>query len=299
MSDDEAAIFIVSGITAFIVWILWIVTTMSVSTMVSPPRHRKTLLLAPLASAAILYAVLRLLASSDVRESPLYITFYEVMGLAWVGLTASIFIPFLGVSARDDAIERRNPAASTAIVGAFVGFTLAFAGGNIGDGPGWWVVVVCALLSTGGLILSWIFFERFSKVSEAITVDRDRSAGVRLAGLLVANGLVLGRAVAGDYLSFENTFSDFIRGGWPVIGLTAIAAAVERALKPSPEHPTRPFSHGVFPWLAYVALAAGWLYVLGSPPDYYPTGGAPTLPVESSRGPGALDSVCRAGFPPW
>jgi hypothetical protein len=42
-------------------------------------------------------------------------------------------------------LEHGNPAA-----GAILGLTLAFARGNIGNGPGWWVVVFSAGMSTLG-----------------------------------------------------------------------------------------------------------------------------------------------------
>ena len=71
------------------------------------------------------------------------------MGL---GITA---LALCDLSARDDVVERSNRAAIPAIAGGLLAITLCFAGGNIGDGPGWWVVMFCGVLSTGTLLLAW------------------------------------------------------------------------------------------------------------------------------------------------
>ena len=69
-----------------------------------------------------------------------------------------------------------------------------FAGGNVGDGPGWWVVVFCAALSTGALFLLWGALQAATDLADSIVIERDGASAVRLAGFLVACGLVLGRS---------------------------------------------------------------------------------------------------------
>jgi uncharacterized membrane protein YjfL (UPF0719 family) len=168
----------------------------------------------------------------------------------------------LGIIPRDDAVERRNLAAAIAISGAMLGILLCFAGGNIGDGPGWWVVVFCALLSTAALFVAWTILEMATRVSEVITVDRDTSAGMRLAAFLTACGLILGRAVAGDWLSTEATLRDFLQTAWPVLPLLIVAIVLERVLRPNRENPVRAsLTAGLIPAALYVAAAA--YYVLG------------------------------------
>ena len=49
-----------------------------------------------------------------------------------------------------------NAAAAMATAGATIGVTLSYAGGNIGDGPGWWVVVFSAAIATAGLFACWL-----------------------------------------------------------------------------------------------------------------------------------------------
>ncbi len=49
------------------------------------------------------------------------------------------------------------------------------------------------------------------KVSVSIVEERDLASGIRTGGLFIAVGLVLGRAVAGDWVSESATLRDFFR----------------------------------------------------------------------------------------
>jgi uncharacterized membrane protein YjfL (UPF0719 family) len=219
----------------------------------------------PVLCAALLTAVLRLYASSDVRDSSVYILFYFAMGMAWLGLAARYFLPYFGLSSRDDVVERKNPAAAHAIGGALLGVTLCFAGGNIGNGPGWWVVVFSAALSTAAFFVLWALLDRFTGLADAVTVERDPASGLRLAGYFLGSGLILGRAVAGDWVSVNATVADFGKLAWPVLLLWLAAVLLERTFRPTKETPLpSPVTHGLAPLGAYVALAffflaqAGW-----------------------------------------
>ena len=79
--------------------------------------------------------------------------------------------------------------------------SLCYAGANIGNGPGWWVVAFTAGLATASFAILWFLMDRLGRFSESITVDRDVASGIRLAAALVAIGLVLARAAAGDWHS--------------------------------------------------------------------------------------------------
>jgi uncharacterized membrane protein YjfL (UPF0719 family) len=265
MSGDEVFVALASGALALFAWLGWYLLPMRVERLGAPARGLEVLVATPPLAAAILYAVLRTAASHDVREDPIYLGFYLVMGAAWLGLGARCF-PLLGVSPRDDVVERGNRAAAHAIGGALVAVMLCFAGGNIGDGPGWWVVVFSAALATATLLLLWLALDLLSGISDTVTVERDAAAGVRLAGFLVACGLILGRAVAGDWVSAGATARDFVLAAWPVLPLLAVAALAERRARPTPERPApSPATHGTLPALLYVAVAALHVLRLGAP----------------------------------
>jgi hypothetical protein len=256
MSGDEVVILFISAILALIFWGSWYIKPTLVRHVRRRPSGRHLLHITPLAALALLWFVLRSAASFDVRDDPKYLAFYLVLGAAWVGVFMR-WLAVAGISTRDDVVERANSSAAIVVAGAMLAITLCYAGGNIGDGPGWWVVVFAAGLSTVALYAAWMLLEMASNVSDVVTVDRDGSAALRLAGFLVASGLILGRAVAGDWVSAEETVRDFALVAWPVLVLVAAAAIVERALRPTPETP-RPalVPYGVLPALAYVASAA-------------------------------------------
>ena len=174
-------------------------------------------------------------------------------------------LPYVGLLCRDDALERGNTAAGLASSGALTGLTLAFAGGNIGTGPGWWVVLFCAGLATAALLLLWMVGNGISRTEEAITIDRDLAAGWRALGFFVGGGLIVGRAVAGDWSSVGGTLRDFARQGWMVVVLTAVSVAVDQLTRPTPEKPApNVFLHGLLPCLLYLAVGIVTVMRLGS-----------------------------------
>jgi hypothetical protein len=265
MSSDETIVQIVCLALAALTWLPWLWEGAACARLGSRFVNRWTLYVHPLICAAVLYAVLRLYASFDVRDSAVYVLFYWVMGAAWVGVAARYFLPFFGLSSRDDVVERKNPAAGHAIGGALLGVTLCFAGGNVGDGPGWWVVVFSAALSTAAFFLLWALLDRFTRLADAVTVERDPASGIRLAGYFIGSGLILGRAVAGNWVSLNATVIDFGSLAWPVLLIWLAAAFLERTFRPTRESPLpSPVTHGLAPLGAYVALAvffvaqAGW-----------------------------------------
>ena len=167
---------------------------------------------------------------------------------------------------RDDVVERRNQAALTATIGGLIAVTLCYAGGNVGNGPGWWVVVFSAVLSTGTLIMTWVALTNVTPVADAVIIDRDPAAGLRLAAFLVSCGIVLGRAVAGDWFSVAETVRDFMAFLPIVIGILIVAVIVERFAQPTPSRPHAPLvALGVVPSLLYLIIAVVGVSTMGRP----------------------------------
>jgi hypothetical protein len=169
-------------------------------------------------------------------------------------------LAYAGISVRDDVIERRNRAALPATVGGLVGVTLCYAGGNIGNGPGWWVVVFSAALATLTLGAAWLVHERLTAANDAVTIDRDPSAGVRTGAFLAACGLLLGRAVAGDWVNAVATVRDYSRFLPAVAALVILGTVIERLARPTPERPHAPMSvFGIGVAILYLGVAAAYL----------------------------------------
>jgi hypothetical protein len=265
MASSEVLITALSCISALLLWALWYRPLLAVRPWGKRVRGIGLLFLAPLIACGVVLSVLVSVASFDVVDDRRYVFMYLALGAAWTGLGALLF-GYMGVSVRDDAIERHNAAVPPAILGAWLGLASCYAGGNIGDGPGWWVVAFAGLLATGGLWIVWALAESVTGVADAITIERDVAAGWRLGGLLFGAGLVLGRAVAGDWVSAAGTLQDFGMQVWPALVLLTLYAAFERSLRGTPREPHPPVgSSGIAPALVLVGGAAAYLWWVGLP----------------------------------
>jgi len=204
-------------------------------------------------SAGTLIVVLCFWSADDVRWDAGEVIFYFVFALAWVVL-AQFGFALLGISLRDDVAERANSAAGFALNGYTLGVTFCIAGANVGNGPGFEIVLFCTGLATAALLLLWVLFHIATGAADMITIERDLGMGIRTGGWLAGTGLVLGASVAGDWTSTLSTLHDFVRYTWPVFLLSALLAILERAINlrvPS----TRP-SGGVSAVLAAAVFAA-------------------------------------------
>ena len=228
VADWEPFAGLLSGVAALVTWASWYGDILRVNRFRAPRSYRLILGLAPVTCLLFLLFCLELWAAKAVRESGFYIFIYVALGAAVLGVSSQLF-PFLGVSAHDDVLERRNNAALIAVVSAQAGVISCFIGGNIGEGPGVEVVIASAGTAICGWFALWYLLEAMSgrTASERITVERDTGSSLRLGGLLVANGIILGAAVAGDWIP-DKFLHDFAVSAWPALGLTVVAAVVER-----------------------------------------------------------------------
>jgi hypothetical protein len=193
-------------------------------------RHRTLFAILPLFCMALVAAVLLMWGSPDVRSDPEWIALYTIGGATWLQL-GLFLLSLLGVGARDDVIERQNPAAAWVVYGAMIGSTFCYAGSNIGSGPGSEVVLFCAVLSTAFLFGFWFLLERICQMGDRITIERDESTGIRAGGWVLSIGLIFGGAVAGDWISLEGTIWDFLRYSWVTLLFLLGAIAIERIFK--------------------------------------------------------------------
>jgi len=177
---------------------------------------------------------------------------------------AGFAFSWLGVSVRDDAWERKNPAASTVLGCAFLTLSMAVAAGNLGEGPSLWENVFSSAVAVSGLFTLWVAFEIAAQISRSITEERDVASGLRFGSLLLAWGLILGRAVTGNWHSCGATIIDAVRDGWPVVVLWLAALPVELWLRPGRMRPFPSwFASGVFPAAIYLEAAIAWDWHLG------------------------------------
>ena len=174
MSADEAVVTggAIVGATSWIVWLLQMRKVRPLDRRAHPSTAILGLTL--LACTAVILAVLNTAASHDVIDAPVYQFMYVVVGLTWLRLAHAGF-PYLGISPRDDAVERGNLAAASVSAGALLAVAACYAGANVGHGPGWWVVLFSAALATGTLFILWAIVALLTPVTDAVVVDRDRA----------------------------------------------------------------------------------------------------------------------------
>ena len=147
MVDDP--IFIVFDIAAVVVLAWWLFRSLAPTHhFLGQWRWRSALLSALGLSLAAIYFVLTTWASFDVVDSTFYVVGYLSLGLIWISISSRVLSSFADIRLQQDVRDRNNLAAAVAIGGLQVGSAVAYAGGNIGDGPGFHVVVFSALLST-------------------------------------------------------------------------------------------------------------------------------------------------------
>jgi hypothetical protein len=215
-----------------------------------PTGFRVALWAVLFANLALLIFGLRRWGAIEIREN----TGPQIM-LALFGqlllLACGAGFDWLGISLRDDAMERRNPAALITVLGAFCAVGLIWTGSNIGEGPSYGNNVFSAALGLSVFLLLWILLELLSNISNSICEERDLGTGLRVGACFLAIGLVFGRALAGDWHSTSGTVRDFFADGWVGILILGIEIVVERSVR------TRVMA------LVYLGIAIAWLGRLG------------------------------------
>jgi len=196
-------------------------------------RWRLAILVALAASAVAILFVLRQWASFDVVDAPYYIVGYMALGVVWITLASILLARFTDIRLQQDVRERNNFSAAVALGGMLLGNAIAYAGGNIGDGPGWWVVIFSALLSTVTVYAAVCVIALTSDGEERITIDHDVGAAVRFGAVAVGVGIIAGRGAAGDWVSVAATVRDFVAVAWPAVLFVAAAVVHERMTPPA------------------------------------------------------------------
>ena len=264
-SGDEVLFLVAAGIVALVTTVRWYYFVGRAKTFrPSPPRLVLTFV--PLALILVLITVLQTLADPVWVVGRLdYTLLFTAGGIAWMFLGASTFA-LLGVNVRDDALERNNDAASTVVAGGMAGMVLAYAGSNVGNGPTIWTTLLPAFVAALALLAAWAALEALTDTAEAITVERDVATGVRVGAFLACAGLILGRAMAGDFYTWGDTFVEFGKLAWPVAALVSVMVVLHHFMRPTVERPTPSIvASGLVPAAAVIAITVGYVLALGMP----------------------------------
>lgn len=226
MYEIELIVFGVSCFFSYKFFKLWYQSSYGAWPSERVKFAQNILMILPAVSFIIMLYTLNVLASFDVVGSAFYILFYILLGYACIYLSIILTSLFFDISWIDDGLNLANKAVLAPIAGSFLAITIIYSGANIGDGPGWWCVIFAGGLGLCAWFLLGITINRFTNIFERITVERDICCGIRIGGYLLGSGIILGRASAGDWISFGMTIVEFI-DGWPVLVLALLASVVE------------------------------------------------------------------------
>jgi hypothetical protein len=217
----------------------------------------------PLCCALLLLIVLLNWADPEVRESAGY-QFGFLIAWGTTIILANLVSYLLGLDCLEQGLAGRNRSVIWAWAGLLLGTTLAVAGANIGEGPTEATTLVPMVMAVGSLLVLWVVFAAATRSTLSVTVERDLPSGARLAGLLVAWGFILGRSVAGDWVSVRATMHDFWQQGLrPAILLLCIAIPIELWERPRRRRPIPPIlGAGIVPASLFLGFALLWIWCL-------------------------------------
>lgn len=267
VSSSQMEVILFAGVLVplalLLLWSLFYRAIFQVHSFHPNRKHRILLAILPLACMLLIVLVLARWSSPGVRSNTVWMAFYTMGGAAWLRL-GLFLLPLFGISARDDVLERQNPAAAWAVHGTLLGITFCYAGSSVGKGPGTEVVFFCAALSTAFLFGLWSCLERIFRLADRLAIDRDESTGIRIGAWISSLGLIFGAAVAGDRSSLQSTFWDFIRYARVTILFLLAAILIERAFKSIREQAEPRLRASVAIGLAYLFAAAIYVHARGA-----------------------------------
>lgn len=261
MADYESVLLLASLTFGSAIWGRLVWKLISVHSRVARGSGVGFVAAALLPSIVLIALALRYLAASDVRSSGQYILMYLCLGLFVTGLNL-VALRVFGFRPADIS-ERGNGAAGIMLVGATLASALAYSGANIGDGPGVQVVIFCAALSHAALYALVVLHAALARSSYRILVDRDRGAALRFSCLAIACGIVLGRAVAGNWIGIGATLADFASLAWIAAVLVVADAIVARATLSREPGGSMPADLAI--GVGHLAVAIGFVASKGMP----------------------------------
>ena len=180
----------------------------------------------PAVAFFIIIVTLRTVASIEVVDDGFWIFFYLAFGFAWISFGIGLMSYVFDISWIHDVLGNGNRAALAAVSGGVLGTAVLYSASNVGEGPGWWCVLFTVVIGMAVWLLLARAMNKITGIFESITIERDMAGGIRFGAYLLASGIILWRACAGDWTSFGMTIIE-LADGWPVLVLAALATAVE------------------------------------------------------------------------
>jgi hypothetical protein len=215
------------------------------------------------AAVVLIAAAINFWGAAELRQNGGELAFVTIVGAATIVVATSLSA-WLNISFSLDVLGRQNPAALVSICAVLISAGAIYSGSSLGEGPSYSNNFFCMMLGFSAFFGLWLLLEFATSVSRSISEEGDLASGIRFGSWLLSVALVLGRALAGDWHSEQQTLRDFIREGWPAVLLCGLAMMSEMMLRPKAKSLFPKWQiQGLVPAFVYFGLALAWLWRLG------------------------------------
>jgi uncharacterized membrane protein YjfL (UPF0719 family) len=170
-----------------------------------------------LAAAGYLFGVIwtvTVLMSGPGRglwEDVVDILLYGVLGIILLTVVSILTCRlFLGLQVRDQ-LEGHNVSAAIVVAGVYVATSLTYSGSLAGEGGGFWILLLFFILGQLALLLMTYVFRWLTGYDDVQEIASGNiAAGLALSGLLMAMGIIVSNAAAGDYTTLGDSIGSFL-----------------------------------------------------------------------------------------
>jgi len=150
--------------------------------------------------------------TTDYWQEVLEVFLYSLAGIAVLNIARIVVdkLVLYKFSTEKEIIEDQNAGAGAVEAGVYVAVSLVIAGSISGEGGGPETSLAFAGLGLLTLVLYTLFYELSTSFNIHDEIERDNVAvGVALAGNLVAIGVVVLKAVFGDFVNWEEALASY------------------------------------------------------------------------------------------
>jgi len=156
---------------------------------------------------------------------------YGALGIMLLTVVAMVSCRlFLGGHVREQ-LDARNVAAAIVVAAVYVATSLTYSGALDGEGGGFWVLLLFFILGQLALLgITYVFrwLTEYNDVQEIAAGNV--AAALALAGLLIAVGVVVGRAASGTFTGLLSSFGSFVIAVLGVVAFYPVRQLVVQSL---------------------------------------------------------------------
>jgi uncharacterized membrane protein YjfL (UPF0719 family) len=161
----------------------------------------------------VLWTIMVLLGSPSqgLWRDVLGVLLYGCLGIVLLTAVALLSCQYvLGLHVREQ-LEAHNVAAAAVVAAMYVATSLTYSGALTGEGGGFWVLLLFFILGQLALLGITYLFRWLTGYDDVREIaSGNLAAGLALAGLLIAVGVVVARAASGTYTGLGASLVSFV-----------------------------------------------------------------------------------------